>query len=263
MISCISYLFRFVRWNHFLHILCYKVPFFTSLRIYIAGFALTTTPGKAGEALRTFFLSGYGVPYRTSFGALLAERLSDLLAVVLLTIGGLFVYPEGRIAIGLSASFIIFTLYTVQQDAWLRRFENWSKKLLPQHAAHSIEFLIETILAFRACFKAKTLLYGTILGVMAWGLEGTALFFILDLLHASIPLSTAIFIHAFALLVGAITFLPGGLGGTEIVMYQLLILNDVPPTIAAAATLLIRLCTLWFSVVLGLICLPKHRHVVK
>ncbi len=258
-IACISYLFRFTRWNYFLHTLGYYVPWLKSLRIYISGFSLTTTPGKAGEALRSVFLVDYGIAYRRSFGALLAERLSDFLAVVVLAMGGLLFHSSARPIVLLSALFIIGILYTVQQDHWLKGIENWTNKKFKNRFSHIVEFVIETILAFRDCFKTHVLLYGTLLGTIAWGLEGVILYLVLHLLGAEVSIYTAIFIHAFSLLVGAITLLPGGLGGAEVTMYELLIYNDVPTSVAVTATLVVRLCTLWFSVLLGLVFLPKKQ----
>jgi len=63
------------------------------------------------------------------------------------------------------------------------------------------------------------------------------------------------------MLVGALSFLPGGLGGAEATMVALLILNHVDQPQSVAATILIRLATLWFAVVLGVIALilPEHK----
>jgi len=258
-IALISYLFRFTRWNYFLHVLGYRVPWLKSLQIYIAGFSLTTTPGKAGEALRSIFLNDYGIAYRRSFGALLAERLSDLLAVVVLASGGLLFYKKALPMVFLSGVFIIVVLYAVQQDRWLKGIENWTNRRLKNRFAHIVEFVVETVLAFRSCFATHVLIYGTVLGAIAWGLEGCILYYVLKTLGAELSIYTCIFIHAFALLVGAITLLPGGLGGAEVTMYQLLLFNDVPTSIAVTATLFVRLSTLWFSVFLGLIALPKKQ----
>jgi len=225
----------------------------------VTGFSLTTTPGKAGEALRSVFLIDHGIAYRRSFGALLAERLSDLLAVVVLSIGGLWAYTEARPIVIISSLFIIFVLYAVQKDNWLKGIENWTKSKFSDRFSHVIEFILETIMAFRSCFSMHVLVYGTILGSIAWAIEGLILYKVLHLLGADISIYTAIFIHAFSLLVGAITLLPGGLGGTEVTMYQLLLINDVSTSTAVTATIIVRLCTLWFAVLLGLITLPKKQ----
>ncbi|MFY7867368.1 lysylphosphatidylglycerol synthase domain-containing protein, partial [Roseateles sp.] len=59
-----------------------------------------------------------------------------------------------------------------------------------------------------------------------------------------------------AVLGGALTFLPGGLGGTELLMLTLLTTAGLQASSAAAATAVCRLATLWFGFFLGLSVLP-------
>ena len=74
----LGYGLRFLRWQVYLNALRHPLPWRPSLKIYLAGFALTTTPGKAGEALRGVLLKRWDVPYAHSFAALFSERLADL-----------------------------------------------------------------------------------------------------------------------------------------------------------------------------------------
>jgi glycosyltransferase 2 family protein len=259
VLSLINYALRFIRWQGFLKAVGHTVPWLSSLRIYLAGFALTVTPGKAGEAFRSIFLKDYGITYRKSFGAFFAERLSDLIAVAIIAAGGLWVYPDARLIIALVGVVIIFVIYAVQKESWLHGIEQFMKNKLPPRFAHIIEFIIETVLAFRSCFRVRTLFYGIFLGIIAWSAEGLAFYYILTILDSGISVFTALFIYAFSLVIGAVTFLPGGLGGAEVTMLQLLLLNQMPASDAVAATIVIRLTTLWFSVLIGLCCIPRKR----
>jgi uncharacterized protein (TIRG00374 family) len=261
--SLINYFIRFNRWNYFLLEMDQKVPFWNNLRIYIAGFSLTATPGKSGEAIRGLFLHDFGVPYRKSFAAFLAERFSDLFAIALLAVVGIWKYHNADYIVMGTLAFILLILFVVQKDRWLHGIEQFAKRRLPERFSHGLEFLLETIVSFRACFTTKSLTVGTVLGVIAWAAEGVAFYFILQLLHVDISLYSAIAIYAISLLVGALTFLPGGLGGTEVTMIQLLMLAGASPAPAATATIMIRLATLWFSVFLGLLALPKSQITIK
>lgn len=258
-ISCVGYIFRFLRWNYFLVSLGHRVPIMRNLRIYISGFSLTATPGKAGEALRSVFLADEGIAYRRSFGALIAERLSDIISVILLAAGGLAFLPATRPILLISLLFIATLLYAVQKDRWLKKIEKWANRRFENRFAHHVEFFIETIIAFRSCFKIHVLLVGTLLGMIGWGLEGAILYNLLNIQGIQLPLYTAIFIHAFSLLLGALSFLPGGLGAAEATTYQLLTYFGTPTAIAVSTTLILRLSTLWFSVFLGILFLPKRK----
>jgi uncharacterized protein (TIRG00374 family) len=69
-------------------------------------------------------------------------------------------------------------------------------------------------------------------------------------------LQQATFIFAASTLFGLVSFLPGGLGTSEATSAGLLIaLVGVSASVAAAATIIIRFCTLWFGVGLGVVAL--------
>ena len=69
------------------------------------------------------------------------------------------------------------------------------------------------------------------------------------------------FIPAAGTIVGSLSFLPGGLGGTEATIIWLLESLNMTRTTAATAALLIRLFTLWLAVGVGLAFFAAFRHI--
>src|SRR4029450_7817178 len=68
-----------------------------------------------------------------------------------------------------------------------------------------------------------------------------------------LTLDDTVLVFSLGSLVGALSFLPGGLGVAETSMTGLIQgVGDGARPAAVAATVLIRLATLWFAVVLGL-----------
>src|SRR6516165_7855940 len=66
-LAAANYLVRFVRWDLYLRRLHIVVPRPRSFGIFLAGFALTATPGKMGEVLKSYLLrEAYAVPIATS-----------------------------------------------------------------------------------------------------------------------------------------------------------------------------------------------------
>ena len=92
-------------------------------------------------------------------------------------------------------------------------------------------------------------------GVLSWGGECLALYVILLGLGAQPSLqlaNQATFALAAGSLVGSASLLPGGIGAAEGTVAAVLdLVAGQPRGVAAAATLLIRVCTLWFGVALG------------
>jgi len=260
-LSLVNYSLRFVRWQKFLALLGHRVHSPESLRIYIGGFGLTILPGKVGESIRSVFLKQHGVPYPESLAAFFSEQFSNLISMMLLAAIGLWVYPQAQTMVMILAALIVIGLVVLQQTRWLQALESFAKSNLPAKPGKLIGHAIEIVLHSGRCFSLPMLLYGIALGLAAWGAEGVAFYYIMHVLGSDLSLQTALFIYAFSMLVGALSFLPGGLGGTEATMVTLLILNHVAQPQAVAATVLIRLATLWFAVALGIfaLTLPERK----
>lgn len=257
--SLVNYGLRFVRWQMYLAQLGHHVKWMPSLRIYLSGFALTTTPGKAGEAFRGVLLKQRNVPFPATFAAFVSERLSDLVAVVLLTLLGLSQYPQARGIVLAGVVGIVVVLICLSSQTLLDRLHAWSSERggkLMAFIAHTTNMLADA----RRCHSPGLLAMATLISVVAWGAEALAFYWVLNWLGADISLTFAVFVYSLSMLAGALSFLPGGLGGAEAVMISLLVLKGMATPAAVAATVFIRLATLWFAVVIGLVALIKSRH---
>ena len=257
-LSLVNYLLRFLRWARYLALLDAPVPWRINLDAYFAGFALTTSPGKVGEMLRSVLLKPHGVPPAASVAAFFAERVSDLLAILVLAAVGLWAYAPARPIVGLALAAVVVALLLVQWTSLIAAIDRWAQAR-PQKWARLVVKLCEVVLHFRRCFSLPAMGMGLALGVVAWFAEGLGFWWLLLALDHPLPLSTAVFIYAFAMLVGALSFLPGGLGGSEAAMVALLSLNGFPEASAVSATLICRLATLWFAVGLGALFLGRRR----
>lgn len=257
--SLVNYSLRFIRWQFYLSQLGYMVPWLPSLRIYLSGFALTTTPGKAGEAFRGILLKQRGIPFPSTFAAFLSERLSDLVAVVLLTLLGLAQYPQARGLVLAGVAGIVVVLACLSSQRLLFHLNSWAKSRTGR-VGRLVVHLTDMLQDARRCHGPRLLVLATVLGVMAWGAEALAFYWVLMWLGADVSLSFAVFVYALSMLAGALSFLPGGLGGAEAVMVSLLVAKGMTMPAAIAATVFIRLATLWFAVVIGLVALYSSRH---
>ena len=250
VLSLVNYCLRFVRWQYYLRALGHPMPLVPSALIYLAGFALTTTPGKAGEMLRGIFLKTRGMSYTHSAAAFISERLSDLVAVVLLALLGVTLFPQGGIPTLVGVIAVVIGLLLLSRKNWLlgladRVFQHTGR------LAHAIHQMLLLLVGASHCYTPRLLLFTTVLSVIAWSAEAYAFYLILHWMGIENSLPFAVSIYALSLLAGAISFLPGGLGGAEAVMVGLLLWAGIPEAQAVAATVIIRLATLWFAVALG------------
>ncbi|MBK6744556.1 MAG: flippase-like domain-containing protein [Hydrogenophilales bacterium] len=252
LLSLVNYGLRFTRWQLYLRRLGLELAWQPSLRIYLTGFALTTTPGKAGEMLRGLFLKQHGLSYSRGVAAFVSERLSDLLAIVLLTLLGLSVLPNGQSFIGIGAAVVIGGVLVMVYGGTR---PNPQLEIHTGRLARGIRHVREMLNEARLCHSPRLLVISTLLSLIAWSAEAWAFYLILSWIGFETALAFAFSVYALAMLAGALSFLPGGLGGAEAVMTGLLIWAGMDSPQAIAATVITRLATLWFAVLLGIIAL--------
>jgi uncharacterized protein (TIRG00374 family) len=94
----------------------------------------------------------------------------------------------------------------------------------------------------------------SVISVVGWGLECVGYWLILNAFPGvEAGLLLCVFLWSATTLVGALSFLPGGLGATEgslgVLVARFALGVSLP--IAVASTLLIRLCTLWYGELVG------------
>ena len=246
LLCLLNYVLRGLRWRLWMAHYGRRFPWLDGLRLYVAGYAFTPTPGNVGEAVRGLMLAHQPLSTRQSLAIFGAERLADLLCLLLLCLPavwwglmhGALALP-GRLALGLAgggASAVVAVLGVVfiyrarllQRFAWLQ--EAWT------------------------CLSVRPLVWFA-LTLLAWAAQGPAVWLLFRALEVHLQLLTAIGFYAVAMVAGALSALPAGLGGTEVVLAGLLVAQSATPGEAMVITVLSRLLTLWLAVAIGLAAL--------
>ncbi|MEM7310545.1 MAG: lysylphosphatidylglycerol synthase transmembrane domain-containing protein [Planctomycetota bacterium] len=263
-LSFANYLIRFVKWERYLKLLSIALPRGTSFLIYLAGFSMGVTPGKMGEVFKSWMIRRVtGTPIHKSAPIVIAERVTDLLGyLILMAVGGIATVPEYQwvfwgtlalCAVGLalagSHTFSLLVSRAVSRTPFFWRF------------ARKVEGSFEST---RVLLSPREIVLPTLLSVVSWGCECTAFWLIIDALsEAPFPYLYAVFAYAFSAVAGAVAIVfPGGLVITEGTLGTLTrrklgevggLSLESARSIAAGATLIVRLCTLWFGVLVGVI----------
>ena len=247
-LAVVNYVLRYLRWAIYLRALDIRVSHSVSASVFVAGLALSITPGKAGELLKSVWLNRRaGVPVSASAPAVVMERLTDVLSVGLLGLTGIVLLPTAvaLVVVGIVVIAVIAGILAASRFGAvalrLPVLRRWQEPL-----AQSLD-------GFRRLMSPAMLTVAVILGALAWAAEGLALWIVIVGIGEWVSPLVAIPISAAAALVGAVTALPGGLVGFEGSMVALLRQAGLGAPEAALATLLTRLATLWFAVLIGLL----------
>ena len=231
------------------------MPTVHNFNCYFAGFAFTTTPGKAGEALRSVFLEKYGVRIWHSVACVLTERIIDLICVAVLAALGIALFPGFLWVVG-SVMFVCCLCIAAARSGYLRGW--WARVMrLPADSkfAKHAEFLADKWRQIQNLWTPRIVAGGVAVGLAAWGAEAIGLAVIVAELGHEAPLVAVVAIYSLSMLAGALSMMPGGLGGAEASMTLLLTTVGMSLPEAVSATLICRAATLWFAVGLGAIAL--------
>lgn len=250
-----NYAVRFVKWHYYLTIIEVPLRRLASFQVFLAGFVMSATPGKFGEVFKSYLVKEInGVPISRTAPIVLAERLTDFIAFLLMALLGVTLLPGGWIVFSVSIVGVAAILILVSWKSAAERLISYLGKL-PFFHQHIDKIRTAYESAYRL-IAPRPLLLATTISLGSWFLECLAFYLVLWGFGNPLPLVSATFIYAFGTIMGALLMTPGGIGPTEGTIGGLLILLfHTPQAIAASATLIIRICTLWFAVLVGLLVL--------
>jgi glycosyltransferase 2 family protein len=256
-----NYALRFVRWQLYLRHQYVSVPIGSSAIVFGAGLSLSITPGKLGELVKSYLLRElHDIPAPKTAPIVVAERVSDLVALLLLAVIGVAAYGVDPTLVIAAGAIIALGLVLL---AWPRPTHALVELVtLPAKLAKLRAPLHETLSGLAALCRPGRLVVATLIAVPAWGCECIGFALIVDAFPgAHVDLGLATVIYAGTTIAGALSFLPGGLGVTEGAMTLALVqgAGKLAMGTALAATLLTRLATLWFAVLIGVVLLAVAR----
>jgi uncharacterized protein (TIRG00374 family) len=258
LVTCGNYALRFLKWEYYLRrIGVVGLKRWDSFLVYFSGLGMTVTPGKVGEWLKSYLLKEvHGTPVSRSAPILLAERLTDSLALLFICAFGVIAYatntwPIVAIIGAVSVLAIAISRHKPTSHAILRFLGRLP--LIRRFAGHSESFYESTY----TLMEPRGLVLMTLLSIASWFFEVFAYYLTLVGLGVDGGWDTllkAAFILPISTLAAAIAFTPGGLLVAEIGITGLSRrLLDLSKETATVGTVIIRIATLWFGVVIGLI----------
>ena len=257
-LTLVNYVGRLFKWHWYLRLLGVPISQRDSGRIFGVGMLMVMTPGKAGEFLKSFMVRNVaGTPMAVTAPVVMAERMTDGAAMLLLASVGLFAFPDPKarwIAAIVFANFLL-TVIIIQIRPLALRLLAIGKHLpvVRGFADHLYSFYESSYIIF----GPRNLLISLLIGVVSWAAEGFAYYIVLIGFGAPPGGQTAlvaVFIFCISTVIGAVFATPGGLGGVEgslVALSSSILL--LPAATATAAALLIRFCTLWLGVSIGVV----------
>jgi len=250
-LTLVCYVSRSIRLRYLMGVCETQISWKDAFYIQFSGMTMTITPGKVGEILKAFLAHELtGLPLSRGVALVLVERLGDLLAVLVISVGGLALLDQGVLAFAIAAGGTSLAVFLLSRE-WFHDFALRSlkrqKRLERYHlSAGSLLSTIHTTL------QPRPLAVSMVLSIVGWGSEAFAFHLTLRALgFDGLSLFPAMAVYAVSTIAGALAMFPGGLGLTEGSMMGILVASGASSNIAFSATMIIRFATLWFGVGIG------------
>lgn len=249
----LTFPFRGVRWQRLLRNAGVRLPVLPLTEvIFISWFVNSVLPGKIGDLYRGYIIKReHGVSLSRTMGTVVAERVVDLLCLILLLgVTGLLVLRsrvspvvDGILQVGWIgfAVLVIGLLVAYRFGARLVAFFPTRVQEIYERFAHG------TFSSFS--LRSAPLL--VVLTILAWSAEAARLYFVVSALDVpGIGPLAALFTVA-AISLSLIVPTPGGLGGVEAAFVLVLAVFGVDRSLAVAVALLDRLISYYSLIVFG------------
>ena len=224
----------------------------------MSGLIMSVTPGKVGELLKSYLVKEItNEPISKTAPIIFAERITDFVSLLIIAIVGAYIFDYGgEITIGVALFFLVIIVIISNKRLALPIIKLFEKIKFLEKYIHNIHTAYSSS---HQLLKIKPLLLMTFVSLISWGFECLGYYLILLNFHIDFGLIWASFSYSFATIIGAISMLPGGLGVTEGSLTFMLIQENISKDVAVATTFIVRVVTLWFAVIVGIISVSFYQ----
>ena len=251
----VSWLALFFRWTILLKKVNISIPLRSSFVIYLSSFSLSATPGQLGELIKSQLLKNkFNIPVAKTAPLIIIERLYDLTGAMFVSILGLWFLGIEIYIIIIAFSCLTVVFLLLRSRTAFNKILYLVKKI--KFLSKFTESLSESYDTIHLSLNIKTLFLSIISSVTYWFVIGIAAYFVLKAVGIdTISIVNVVSIYSSSVIIGGLSFIPGGIGVTEGSIAGLLSLNGIDISIAFVLGILIRIFTLWYGVLIGFIAL--------
>jgi uncharacterized protein (TIRG00374 family) len=250
-----SYLVRFCKWSYYLRKLKIKLHPAKSLVIYLSLYSMSITPGQIGRIIGGYTLNRVTKKSFMKVAPIVTiDVFSDFLGFSIIAIATSFFFHTFFLytvvfVLLLSISFIFLlhpSLYKVlTRIRYLRKYIKRFSSQINMYYSSSKELS-----------TPSTYITSLLFTIPADILNSLGLYFSLLAIGIKVKVTQSLFVFAASQIFGMVSTLPGGIGVADGTIVGILGSTfNISAALSSAATIMARLATLWFGVIIGVICL--------
>ena len=244
-----------IKWHFLLKNSEVDVPLTKSIAIFFSGVAFEITPGHIGALIKSQILkTSYNIPRTKTVPIVIVEKVYDLIGAILASVIGIIILGMEIYLIAIAISVLAFIFFFMYHKPASELFFNRITKL------KFFSKYIENISGFYETVQKSTNVRAAticiLLALAYWFMVSAPAYYTLISFDVNIvDYLKVLAIYSTSTLLGAISFIPAGIGITEGSIAGLFTLNGIDVSTALILAVMIRIFTLWYSVSVGFIAL--------
>ena len=253
LLAPLSWIIVFFRWHFLLKNSNIIIPKKENFKIYMTGFAMSVTPGKVGELIKSQFLkSKYGVSRKNTLPIIISEYFYHMVGVLVVSIIGVYYFEFSLYIIILTSALIIITLTIISSETFFKKFVNLISKR--NFLKKYVSPISDSHIILKKSIRGKIFIISSVLSIAFWLTEVLIVYFVfLSFNILNFEFFKIAAIYTTSLILGMLSFLPMGVGVVEGSLAGFLNYEGIDISIALTLVILIRIFTRWYGVIVGLI----------
>ena len=255
-LSILGDIIRSYRFNILLQKLGIKLNFKNYFLIYLAGTSMAITPGGMGSIIKSHILKRkVGKSFSSTLPIAIFEKWIDLAGIIIIVAFLLFWvdFLESKIVLIIGIVFLVITFIL---------FKKKSSYIFAKNIIGKIKFLNRFLVNFEEVqttsnmlFTKRTIIQTLPLSLVHKGIVILIIFLIFKSFNLDFDIFLSGQIFYTSSLIGALSFIPGGILVVEAGLLGLLLKIGLVLGTASSLVLTIRFVTMWFHTIIGFIAL--------
>ena len=244
-----------IKWHFLLKNSGINIPLTKSIAVFFSGLAFEITPGHVGVLMKSQILKTSSNISRTkTIPIVIVEKIYDLIGAILASVIGIIILGMESYLIIIAICVLAFIFFFMYHRRSSELVFNRIMKL--KFFSKYVDNISEFYEVVKKSTSVKAAITCILLALTYWFIISAAAYYTLIAFDVNLlDYLVVLAIYTTSTLLGAISFIPGGIGITEGSIAGLFTLNGVDVSTALILSVMIRVLTLWYSVSVGFVLL--------
>ena len=225
-----------------------------NIKLYLSGLSMVISPGGSGQLIKSYYIKKkYNHEIKKTLPLVFVEKFIDLICITTLIISSLLFVQNMEIVF--LVIIIVMIIVVVILTLRFKKLFTVFVKILSKTPFFK-KFVEDSNYFYNSLNKMisiKSISIGFIFGMLSFSFDAMAIYFVFMAFNVDLHFFNMVASIYPSILYGSFSFIPGGVGVTELSAVRLLTDEGISTSLSSAIILTIRFTTLWFATLIGFI----------